>query len=164
MPNLFPNGYNEEVVLAEDIAPDESETGYAPSLFFDGDILRDGQFRLVEASGVEAWEQWCKKCLSTERYGSPCYPSYLGIETEEARVAETREKAESIYTKQISEALLADPRGRTKYVESISFSWAAGDEVEIGVTVVGVDNATADFSVVIGGDNGGIRASRISKG
>ena len=163
MPNLFPDSYDEEILLAEDVAQSESDTGYAPgALFSDGDLQRDGQYQVVEASGLEAWEQWCVKATLTERYSSPIYTTDVGVEYQQAMKAETHDKAESILNKNINEALMADPRGRTKYVEEISFSWIAPNAVQISVKVVGIDNATIDFSFVAGGGEDGVRVARIS--
>lgn len=150
MPELFPSGYEKESALLEGLPGSAPPTGYAPSVDFDGDLRRDGRFRLTEANGVEAWRQWCRKCLLTERYGSPCYSSDFGIETAEALAAGSREKAESILTKQISEALLADPRQRTLYVRGVGFTWLEGGGVEIEVSVVGKGHATADFTFTRG--------------
>jgi len=163
MPNLFPSGYESETLSPEEVGAPESASGYAPGVYFDGDLRRDGKFRLVEATGVESWEQWCKKCLLTERYSSPCYSTDYGIEIQEAMAAGSRELAESILTRQISEALMADPRGRTQYVSGVDFTWLDDGRVEIAVSATGIDNATADFTVITGGDNSGIYRTGISQ-
>lgn len=162
MPDLFPIGYENETISPEDVDIPESASGYAPGIYFDSDLQRDGKFRLVEATGVESWEQWCRKCLMTERHASPCYSTDYGIETREAMAAGSRESAESILTRQISEALMADPRGRTQYVSEVDFTWLDDNRVEITVSAVGIDNATADFTVITGGDNSGIYHAGIS--
>lgn len=163
MPELFPKGYANEVIPPEEAGPSANEAGYAPGFFFDGDLRRDGRFQLVKSTGVEAWRQWCQKCLLTERYGSPCYSSDYGIKTQEAMAAPSRELTESILTRQISEALLADPRGRTQYVSGVEFVWLDDSQVEIGVSAVGLDNATADFTIRLGGDMDGISLAGISQ-
>lgn len=151
MSDLFPTGYEDEVVTLEDIEQ-SNETGYKESVYFDpesADFVRDGQHRLKSATGIEAWEQWCRNCLLTEKGVYPCYSDDFGIATEEAFRAETREKAQSILTREICEALVNDPYGRTKYVSDILFTWADSDALNVDVTIVGIDNTTIDITTVI---------------
>lgn len=163
MPNLFPVGYDEETILAEEIDQSEKEKGYVPGASFaDGDLQRNGQFQVIEASGIEAWQQWCEKNVLTERYASPIYTTDVGVEYQTAMRAETHDKAESLLNKSINEALLADPRGRTKYVDSVTFLWVASDAVQISVRAVGIDNTTIDFSFLVRGGANGIRIARVS--
>ena len=148
MPNLFPDGYDYEVIVPADASAD-TVTGYRPGMFFDGrDILRDGQNRVIESTGLAAWEQWCMKCLLTERYKYPAYSTDYGIEVDEARRAQTREKAESILSREITEALMADPYGRTSYIEDIAYDWTASpDSVQIQIVAVGMNDVTIDFTI-----------------
>ncbi len=151
--NLFPLGYENETVVSDNIQ-DDSVIGYKPGLRFDyenGDFIQDGKYRIQNADGVESWEGWCKACLMTERYQHLAYNTDFGIETAEAFAAETHEKAEALLTRQISEALAADPYGRTDYVEDISFSWIAPDTVQAVVTVRGIDGVTIDVTAQISG-------------
>lgn len=151
MPELFPSGYENEIITMEDIA-DEKATGYKEGVYFDPescDFVRDGQYRVKSATGIESWEGWCRNCLMTERGVYPCYGDTFGIATREAFQAETRDKAESILTREICESLQNDPYGRTKYVSDVEFSWVESDALEISVTVVGIDEATIDITVVI---------------
>lgn len=151
MPELFPIGYDEEVVTLEDIT-DEKETGYKEGVYFDpdtADFVRDGQYRVKSATGIESWEQWCRNCLMTERGVYPCYGDTFGISTYEAFQAETHEKAQSILTREICESLQNDPYGRTLYVSEIEFEWQDSDALSVDVQVVGIDNATIDLTVVI---------------
>lgn len=162
MPELFPSGYQSETIPPEETGFDSQAAGYAPGPFFEVDLRRDGKFRLVEATGVECWEQWCRKCLLTPRSGSPCYSAGYGIDWEEALAADSRELAQSILTREINEALLADPRGRTQYIQSVDFTWLAEDEVDIHVRAVGIENATADFTIRTGGDGNGLSRAGLS--
>ena len=151
MPNLFPTGYENEVVTLEDVT-DEKETGYREGVYFSpetNDYVRDGQYRLKSATGVESWEQWCRNCLMTEKGVYPCYDDTFGIATREAFQAETREKAESILTREICEALPNDPYGRTKYVSDVEFTWEDSDSLTIDVTVVGIEEATINITTTI---------------
>lgn len=156
MPNLFPMNYESEVIKLVETTSD-TVAGYKPSLYFDGkDIQRDGQNRVIESTGVEAWEQWCMKCCMTERYKYPAYSTDFGIEVDEALKAETREKAESILTREISEALMADPYKRTSFIEDLIFDWQlAPDSVDIKIRAVGMDDVTIDFTIRM---KGGMRS------
>lgn len=151
MPELFPTGYESEVVTLEDIE-DESTIGYKEGVYFCPEIedfVRDGQYRVKSATGLESWEGWCRNCLMTERGVYPCYSDTFGIATIEAFQAETREKAESILTREICESLMNDPYGRTKYVSDVEFTWTDADSLSIDVTVVGIDDVTIDITTVI---------------
>lgn len=146
MPNLFPEGYEEVVITEEDIKS-EMKTGYKNGIAFDyekGDFKRDGMNKLMDSTGIESWKSWCINCLQTERFSHLAYSSDFGIELEAAMNASSREEAESILTRQISEALTADPYGRTAYVSDITYDWTAPDTVAIAVTIHGVDDVTID--------------------
>lgn len=151
MAELFPEGYENEVIEQKDIT-DQKETGYREGVYFDpesSDFIRDGQYRVKSATGVESWEQWCRNCLQTERGVYPCYSDEFGIATVEVFNADTREKAESILTREICESLANDPYGRTRYVSDVAFSWHDSDSLSVDVTVVGIDNTTIDITTVI---------------
>jgi len=151
--SLFPEGYENETVSA-DARSDASVIGYKPGLKFDyetGDFVNDGVFRIQNADGVESWEGWCKACLMTERYQYLAYNTDFGIDTTAAFKAESREKAEAILTREISEALSADPYGRTLYVEDIVFDWVAPDTVQVTANVRGIDDVSIDVTAQITG-------------
>ena len=151
MPELFPAGYENEVVVQEELE-DGKETGYKEGVYFDPetfDFVRDGQYRVKSATGLESWEQWCRNCLLTERGVYPYYSDKFGIATREAFEAESREKAQSILTREICESLANDPYGRTKYVSDVEFTWVDSDALSLYVEVVGIDNTTIDITTVI---------------
>lgn len=153
--NLYPDGYEDEIVEDEDVE-EEGPIGYRPGVAFDfetGDFIRDGRNRLLEASGVESWQQWCMNCLQTERYKHLAYSDDFGIEADEVFQAESQEEAESILTRQITEAILADPYGRTAYIDAIDYEWTAPDAIQATMTIVGIDDVTIDLEVNI--TNGG---------
>lgn len=154
--NLYPEGYEDEIVEDEDVQEEEGPIGYRPGVAFDfetGDFIRDGRNRLLEASGVESWQQWCMNCLQTERYKHLAYSDDFGIEADEVFQAESQEEAESILTRQITEAILADPYGRTAYIDAIDYEWTAPDAIQATMTIVGIDDVTIDLEVNI--TNGG---------
>ena len=151
MPNLFPEGYENETINPEDTAP-ASSIGYRNGIAFDdklGDFLRDGKNKIIDSNGLESWKSWCINCLQTERYKHIAYNTDFGIETELAMKAESREEAESILTRQITEAILADPYERTEYVENIEFDWTAPDAVEAHVIIKGKEDITIDITAYI---------------
>lgn len=148
--NLYPEDYEEETISSDDV--DAGPVGYLRGVAFDyeiGDFLRDGRNRLVDASGVESWQQWCKNCLQTERYKHLAYSSDFGIDVDEAFRSTSREEAESILTRQINEAILADPYDRTAYIDEINFTWTAPDAVQVNLTIVGIDDVTIDVEAYI---------------
>lgn len=153
--NLFPEGYESETMEPRELlgTMGSKAIGYRGSIYFDGiDLKRDGLNKIQGSTGIEAWEQWCVKCLSTERYKYPIYPTDFGIETEEALHAMTRDLAESILYREITEALTADPYDRTSHIESIVFDWLDSDSLDVTVKVIGIENASIDITVRIGGE------------
>lgn len=151
MAKLFPESYQTES-MAEAINDSKKIVGYKPSAYFSmetGDFVRNGQNKVQEATGYEAWEQWCQKCLMTERYKHFAYSTDYGIELDQVFAAESREEAENILTRQITEALEADPYGRTKNVANIEYEWDNQTGVNVYVTVIGIDHATLDMTVYL---------------
>ncbi len=151
--NLFPAGYENETSTPDDTA-ESTSVGYKPGLRFDyegGDFVQDGRFRIQNADGVESWKGWCKACLMTERYQHLAYNTDFGIETAEAFAAETHDQTEALLARQISEALSADPYGRTDYVEDIIFDWTAPDTVLATVIVHGIEGVTIEVKAEISG-------------
>lgn len=148
--NLFPE---DDIESSEDDA-DEEVVGYKESLYFDeteGDILRDGQFRIKTSTGIESWKQWCINCLLTERDQYPAYGSKFGIATFDAFASGDRNEIESTLTREISESLMNDPYGRTEYVDGIEFNWGepAPDSLSVSMTVHGIDDVTIDITTTI---------------
>lgn len=149
--NLFPAGYEDEVVTLEDLTS-EQPAGYRNGIAFDsqaGDFLRDGMNKLLDCTGIESWKSWCINCLQTERYKHIAYSSDFGIEIDQAMRASSREEAESILTRQITEAIMADPYKRTKYIEEITYNWTAPDSAIVAVTIHGVEDVTIDITAYI---------------
>lgn len=155
--NLLPEDYEEETVDVSE-TEDDTPVGYRPGVLFDwktGDFVRDGRNLLQEATGVESWQQWCQNCLQTERYKHLAYDTDFGIELDEVFKASTRAEAESILTRQITEALEADPYGRTAYIDNIIYDWSSTDGVRVDVTVVGIADVTIDVTAFLTTINNG---------
>lgn len=151
MANLFPEGYEDEVITAEDITSD-TPIGYRNGISFDyetGDFRRDGKNKSLDSDGIESWKSWCINCIQTDRYAHLAYSSDFGIDKTAAMRAESREEAESILTREITEAILADPYDRTQYVEDITFDWTAPDTVKVSATIHGIDDVTIDITAYI---------------
>lgn len=149
--NLFPEGYDTEVITEADLQS-EKPTGYRNGISFDyqtGDFKRDGMHKLLDSDGIESWISWCINCLQTERYKHLAYNTDFGIEIEAAMKATSREETESILARQITEAIMADPYKRTEYIESIEFDWTAPDTVSAAVVIHGIDDVTVDLVAYI---------------
>ena len=148
MPNLFPEGYDElEVEEAT-----EEVTGYRKSIYFDfekGDFLRTGANRLIESTGSDAWIHWCIKCLHTQRFAYRAYSTDYGIDYETIFSYTTREEAENELTREITEALEADPYQRLDHIESMTFEWIDDTSLEVELTLVGIDGNTAHIRTTL---------------
>ena len=151
MPNLLPEGYEDEIITTEDVES-EKPVGYRNGLSFDyeaGDFCLDGRHKILDSDGIESWKSWCINCIHTERYKHLAYGTDFGIEWEAVFSANSHEEAESILIRQITEALLADPYERTEYVEDVEVKWTAPDAVTVKVVVHGMYDATIDFTAYI---------------
>lgn len=145
MPDLFPDIEFPDVETA---LAREQKQGYYPAPKFDietGDFVRDSSNKIMTATGVEAWVLWCYKVLQTTRFTCLAYGSDIGVEIETLIGFSDRQATETALTREITEALLADPLGRTDYIENIAYEWA-GTDVTATVTVVGINGDTAEVS------------------
>lgn len=149
--NLFPEGYEAEVIEESDLV-DGGVIGYRNGIAFDyerGDFMRDGKNQMLDSDGIESWRSWCINCLQTERYKHLAYSTDFGIEIDKAMKAKSRAEAENILTREISEALLADPYGRTAYVEELVFDWTAPDTISVKATIQGINDVSIDLEAYI---------------
>ena len=151
MPNLLPEGYEDEIITTEDVES-EKPVGYRNGLSFDyeaGDFRLDGRHKILDSDGIESWKSWCINCIRTERYKHLAYGTDFGVEWETVFSATSHEEAESILVRQITEALLADPNERTEYVETVEIEWTAPDAMTVKVVVHGMFDATIDITAYI---------------
>lgn len=151
MNNLLPEGYEDEVITIEDIE-DDKPIGYRNGLSFDeefADFRRDGKNRIMDSDGIESWRSWVINCMRTERYKHLAYSSDFGIELDLVFGAESRDEAESILTRQITEAILADPYERTEYIDNIEIQWTAPDALLLSATLHGLQNVSIDVSAYL---------------
>lgn len=87
-----------------------------------GDFVTTPTGKIAGCLGTEAWLEWCKKTIRTERYTYLVYSRKYGQEYEEmiGRFA-SRASYESEIARMTAEALKTDPR--TASVSGFSFSW-----------------------------------------
>ena len=126
---------------------------YRQSVSFDfetGDLQLDSAGRVVTAGGVDAWLQWCRKVLASERGELLAYSQRYGVELEYARTRAGRAAQEAAIVKTIKEALMADPARRTADVRDFKFAWD-GDGVEVRFAVWGADGYTGEMSAYVKG-------------
>lgn len=124
---------------------------YLPSPLFDvgkGEFVVDGGGKILYGTGYEAWVLWCTKAVSTQRWAHLAYHSWTGVEAEEAMGEPDRASQESAMGRTITEALLADPKGRTVRVYNFSFLWE-GDGLDISFQVLGADGDTASIQTKV---------------
>jgi len=144
MYNLFPV-FDVPVVLPED---EKITDKYAPAPMFDiesGEFVTDGAGQTLYGSGYDAWALWCIKTILTQRWAHLGYSGNAGIEAAEAFGEPDRKAQESAFERTITEALLADPMGRTLQARDFTFEWR-GDSLRMNCVVVGIDGNTADIT------------------
>lgn len=151
MANLFPTGYESEIITEGDLLNDQP-IGYRNGLSFDyetGDFRRDGKNKILDSDGIESWRSWVINCINTERYKHLAYSTDFGIELDKVFAAESREEAESILTRQCTEAILADPYERTAYIDNIEISWPHPDGIIFACTLHGIQDVTIDITTFL---------------
>jgi len=118
---------------------------YPPGPMWDaetGDFIMDGAGKLLYGSGKDAWVLWCVKTVLTQRWAHFGYNADAGIEADEAFKEPDRKAVESALERTITEALLADPLGRTTQVRDFAFQWGV-DGLQVECVAVGTDGDTA---------------------
>ena len=144
--NLFPENYSDAMQIISPENTNDSYVGYKESIYFDfetEDFLRDGSNKLMSCTGTDAWIQWCIKCLNTPRYERLAYSTDYGIDYNEIFSSKSREEVESNITREVTEALNADPYKRLSYISNIQFEWVDDTTVNILLELVGIDGNTA---------------------
>ena len=115
------------------------------SFFFDFEtvIFRlDGGGKMTAASGYDAWKQWCIKTVARSGGAFDHYTDGLGAEYEGGHGPAHPGASAAQPETAVTEALLADPYGRTMEVRD--FVWSRGvDSLHMSCTVVGQDDRTA---------------------
>jgi len=121
MPNLFPEDVQGESAIGVAAAGAGPVFGKSWRFNFSaGEFVTSASGQVGETSGVDAWLEWCRKALATERYRSLVYGRSYGSEFEALIARHLPRAANFSEIKRIaSETLLADRR--TAKVDSFAF-------------------------------------------
>lgn len=145
MANLFPVFEVPEMKLNTTA----EEQKYRRSVLFDfdrGDFVRNGTNNIAEASGKEAYKQWCQKVVMTERLTKLSYSHKIGIETDTLWNITDKKAIESTLEATITDALMVN--NKTDYVRDFKFVWDNDNVISVSFTVKGKE--WEEFSVKIG--------------
>ncbi len=124
---------------------------YLPSCYFDfalGDFAIDGTGAIQRCDGMEAWKQWCIKTISTTRFACLAYSGEIGIERQRLMALSSYDAICLGLEKEITEALLADPAGRTYSVYDFSFT-RQEDGILVTCKVLGKEQQQIELSVAV---------------
>lgn len=121
MANLFP-----VVELPEELNEVVSENiAFGRSWRFDyeaGEFVMTPTGKVAGCDGADAWVEWCKKAVQTERYRHLIYSRNYGQEFNELiRSSLPRSAIEMEIQRITTETLMLDPR--TASVESFAYEW-----------------------------------------
>jgi len=111
------------------------------------DFVQTGSGDVVEVDGLTAWVQWCVKAILTQRLAFVVYDWNYGADIESCLKQPTRAVTEAELEREITEALLTDPR--TAEVKNFRFEWS-GDELTVWFTVVNALGQPAEVQVGVG--------------
>ena len=146
MADLYPV-FEVPALAEEELAQEER---YKKSVYFDfekGDFLLSGDGKLKIANEQETYIQWCLKVAQTERYSCLAYSNDIGVEMVESLKQNKRAMQESMIARTLTEALMADPKGRTASVTNFSFEWTAPDALTVTFKVTGKNGSEETLSV-----------------
>jgi hypothetical protein len=122
MPNLFPT---EEMQVTPETETTASQVPFGKSWRFDfdaGDFVLSPTGRVAEIQDVDAWLEWCRKALFTERYRYLVYGRQYGQEFGDLISRHlTRAGNESEIKRIATETLMVD--SRTASVGHFTFNW-----------------------------------------
>lgn len=149
--NLFPEGYETEIIEDQD-RTGRSAVGYQNGIAFDdrtGDFKRDGRNTILDATGVESWKNWCVNCIQTERYKHLAYSTDFGIDLDAALRAESREAAESILTREITEAVARTRMAGAPILNRWRSTGPRRIAIRVDTVLHGIDDVTIDLTAYI---------------
>ncbi|XID92504.1 DUF2634 domain-containing protein [Paenibacillaceae bacterium WGS1546] len=142
MANLFPT----TEVAEEPVESTEENIFFGRSWRFDfeaGEFVTTPTGKVAGSEGKDAWIEWCKKALQTERYRHLIYSRGYGQEFNELiRSGLTRSAIELEIERIATETLLADPR--TASVDDFTFEWAE-DGCYFTCVITNVHEETAEI-------------------
>ena len=115
------------------------------SYFEAGDFKRDGANRMVEATGKEAYMQWCMKVTATERDAFLSYSTRIGTEMEYAAAQPDHPSVEASVERTVTEALMVNPK---RVRPGFDFSWE-GTTLHVTYRVKGRDMDEIALSLTV---------------
>ncbi|WP_239616144.1 DUF2634 domain-containing protein [Cohnella mopanensis] len=142
MANLFPvSELSEE---QNEVVNDNVSFGSSWRFDFEaGEFLLTPTGKVAGCEGTEAWLEWCKKALQTERYRHLVYSRNYGQEFNELiRSGLPRSAIEMEIQRITTETLMTDPR--TASVDSFSYEWIE-DSCFFTCTITNIHEETMDF-------------------
>jgi len=146
MSDLYPRFDMPDIVGATE----NTVVAFPKSWLWDWDIcdfVQTGSGDVVEVDGLTAWVQWCVKAILTQRLAFVVYDWNYGADIESCLRQPTRAVTEAELEREITEALLTDPR--TAEVKNFRFEWS-GDELTVWFTVVNALGQPAEVQVGVG--------------
>lgn len=146
MSDLYPSFDMPDIVGATE----NTVVAFPKSWLWDWDIcdfVQTGSGDVVEVDGLTAWAQWCVKAILTQRLAYVVYDWNYGADIESCLKQPTRAVTEAELEREITEALLTDPR--TAEVKNFRFEWS-GDELTVWFTVVNALGQPAEVQVGVG--------------
>lgn len=128
--------------------------GISPRFDFEtGDIVLDGAGRVDMTDAANSWLQWCVKAVYTQRGACRAYTDSFGADMEWAMSQTGRDARGEAIINAITDALKADPYGRTLAVSGFEFDWSA-DGVNVSFELTGAGGCQSSLSV--GLDDSGV--------
>lgn len=123
MPSLFPTQTVEPRPETAEIKAGPVKFGKSWRFDFDrGDFVMTPTGRVAEAAYTDAWAEWCKKALLTERYRYLVYSRNHGQEFEGLITRGLTRAGNELEIKRIAtQCLMVDPR--TRSVGNFTFRW-----------------------------------------
>ncbi|QJD86720.1 DUF2634 domain-containing protein [Cohnella herbarum] len=122
MANLFPT----EEPIEEVVDTGSDDVFFGRSWRFDfeaGEFVTTPSGKIAGSEGKEAWLEWCKKALMTERYRHLVYSRNYGQEFNELiRSGLSRSAIEMEIERITIETLMSDPR--TASVDGFTYEWS----------------------------------------
>lgn len=147
MANLFPE--IEALAAQDETTMDEGNVTvpFGRSWRFDfavGEFVLTPTGKIAETEGTDAWAEWCRKALHTERYRYLAYSRDYGQEFEGLIGSGlSRSAVESEIRRIAAETLMYDPR--TAGVEQFGFAWEA-DTCQFTCTIANVRDETGTIT------------------
>ena len=121
--------------------------GISPRFDFEtGDIVLDGAGRVDMADAADSWRQWCVKAVHTQRGAYRAYSDSFGADMEWAMRQTGSEARSEAPPNTITDALKADPYGRTLAVGGFEFDWSA-DGVDVSFELSGAGGCQSSLSL-----------------